>query len=134
MNKIFRARIRWYQYLFIVLLGALSLFFLWDKQAIWAALCMILLVFMIERFIHTTYTITVDGKLILHSGRFSGSRTVWIKDIASVERRSSVKIAGLSLLRYVIVGLNTGHYISLLPQKEEEFVNLLREKRGGMVI
>lgn len=132
MNKIFHVRIKWYQYLFIILLGGLAFFLLWDKQAVPAALCMVMLALLIERLIHTTYTVTTDGRLIIYSGRFSGSKTIRITDIASVERRKSVKIAGFSLLRYVLIGLNGGRYISLVPLKEVEFVQLLLEQRETM--
>ncbi len=54
MNRIFHARITWYQYLYLILLGGLSFFLLWEKLIIPAAICMVLLVVLIERFIHTT--------------------------------------------------------------------------------
>lgn len=128
MNNTFHVYIRWYQYLFMILLGGLSFYLLWYKHAPPAVLFMTLLVIVIERFIHTTYLVTVDGKLIINCGRFGGSKTVWLKDIVSVEQRRSVKIFGFSLLRYVIIQLNTGRYLSLVPVKEEEFVQLLLER------
>lgn len=128
MNRIFHARITWYQYLYLILLGGLSFFLLWDKSIILAAICMVMLVFMIERFIHTTYTITTEGQLILSAGRFSKFKPIWLKDIVSVERRSSVKVGGFAVLRYVMIGYGKGRYISVLPLKEQEFIDLL-EKR-----
>lgn len=90
---------------------------------------MLLLVFLIERFIHTTYTITARGQLIVYTGRFAGTQTVRIKDIVSVERRHSVKIGRFCLLRYVMIGLNSGRYISVVPMKEQEFIELLEKRR-----
>jgi len=110
------------------LLGGLSFFLLWDKSIILAAICMVMLVFLIERFIHTTYTITPDGHLILSSGRFAKSKSIWLKDIVSVERRDSVKIMGFSILRYVMIGYGSGRYLSILPLKEKEFVDLLETR------
>lgn len=134
MNRIFHVRILWYQYVYLILLGLLAFFLLWDKNIILAAICMVLLVVLIERFIHTTYTLTNDGKLILYTGRFSKAKTIWLKDIVSVERRHSVKIAGSSLLQYVLIGLNSGRYISVVPMKEQEFVELLEERRKKKII
>lgn len=128
MNRIFHVRITWYQYLYLILLGGLSFFLLWDKHIILASICMVMLVFLIERFIHTTYTITTDGQLILSAGRFSKSKTIWLKDIASVEQRNSVKVMGFSLLRYIMIGYGVHRYVSLLPLKEYEFVNLLQSR------
>lgn len=126
MNRIFHIRITWYQYLYLILLGGLSFFLLWDKSIILAAICMLMLVFLIERFIHTTYTITTDGKLILSIGRFSKAKIIWLKDIISVERRNSVKIMGFSVLRYVMIKYGADRYVSVLPLKEQEFIDLLK--------
>lgn len=134
MNRIFHVRITWYQYLYLILLGGLSFFLLWDKSIILAAICMVLLVVLIERFIHTTYTITNDGRLILYAGRFSKSKTIWLKDITSVLQRKSVKILGFSMLRYVMIGYGTDRYVSLLPLKETEFVHLLEVRRKELNI
>lgn len=129
MNRIFHVRITWYQYLYLILLGGLSFFLLWDKNIILAAICMVLLVLLIERFINTTYTITADGKLILAMGRFSKPKTVWLKDITSVERRNSVKFGNFSVLQYIMIGYGAGRYLSVLPLKEQEFIDLLEKKR-----
>lgn len=133
MNRIFHVRILWYQYVYLLLLGFLTFFLLWDKNIILAAICMVLIVVLIERFIHTTYTLTNDGKLILFTGRFSKTKTIWLKDIVSVERRHSVKIGGSSLLHYVMIGLNSGRYVSVVPMKEQEFVELLEERRKNNI-
>lgn len=132
MNKIFRVRIRWYQYLFLLLLGGLSFFLLWDKKIIPGAACMLFLVFLIERFIHTTYTLTADGALVIYLGRFFRTKVIRIRDIASIELRCSVKVGGRSLLRYVIIGLNTGGYLSLMPLDDEEFIRRLSEQKESM--
>lgn len=129
MNRIFHARIAWYQHLYLILLGGLAFFLLWDKNIILAGMCMVLLVFLIERFIHTTYTITTDGKLILSIGRFSKPKVIWIKDIASVYTKKSVKIMGISALSYVLIAHVSGRYTAVLPIKEREFVELLEEQR-----
>lgn len=90
---------------------------------------MVLLVFLIERFIHTTYTITADGRLVISSGRFSKSKMIWLKDITSVVNRKSVSVLNLSMLHYIMIGYGGGRYVSLLPLKELEFVTLLEDRR-----
>lgn len=130
MNRIFHTRITWYQHLYFVLLGGLTFFLLWDKSIILAVVCMLLLVFLIERLIHTTYTLTTDGRLILSAGRFTKPKTVWLKDIVSVKQRCSVRVGRCAALHYVLIECASGRYISVLPVKEQEFIDLLEERRN----
>ena len=123
MNRIFHARIAMGQYLFLILIGILAVYMLWYKSPFLAAIFMLWLVVIIEKLIHTTYTVTPDGKLVLSFGRFSRSKEILMKDITSVERASSV-------MRYVLVKYGEGKCVVLLPVKEEEFIRLLEERRG----
>lgn len=132
MNRTFHARVTWYHYLYLMLLGGLAFFLLWDKRILPAAVCMVSLVFLIDRFIHTAYTITNDGRLVVSSGRFSKPKTVWLTEITSVESRKSVNILGFSMLHYVMIGYGNGHYVSLLPLKELEFVHLLLAQKKNI--
>lgn len=61
MNRIFHARIAMGQYLFLILIGILTVYMLWSKLSLPAALFMLWLVVIIEKLIHTTYTVTPDG-------------------------------------------------------------------------
>ncbi len=131
MNRIFHARIAMGQYLFLILIGILTVYMLWSKLSLPAALFMLWLVVIIEKLIHTTYTVTPDGKLMLSFGRFSRSKEILIKDIASVERASSMQIGRFAVIRYVLVKYGEGKCAVLLPVKEEEFIRLLEERRRG---
>ena len=74
MNRIFHARIVPGQYLFLLLVAVLAFWSLWEKNILLAAVCMLGLVFLIERLIHTTYILTTEGTLRIDRGRFSGHR------------------------------------------------------------
>ena len=90
---------------------------------------MIWLVVIVEKLIHTTYTVTPDGKLILFFGRFSRGKEILLKDIISVEQASSMQIGKFAVMRYVLVKYGgEGKCAVLLPVKEEEFVRLLGER------
>ncbi len=128
MNRIFHARIAGGQYLFLILAGALAFYNLWEKQIILAIIFMLLLVINIEKLIHTTYTITSDGKLILFFGRFSRSKEILLKDIISVERACSMKIGKFAVMHYVLIKYGKDKYKGLLPVKEDEFIRLLEAK------
>ena len=133
MNRIFHARIAMGQYLFLILIGILAVYMLWYKSPFLAAIFMLWLVVIIEKLIHTTYTVTPDGKLVLSFGRFSRSKEILMKDITSVERASSMQVGRFAVMRYVLVKYGEGKCAVLLPVKEEEFIRLLEERRGRAI-
>lgn len=128
MNRIFHARIAGGQYMFLALAGALAFYNLWDKQILLAVVFILLLVFSIEKAIHTTYTITTDGKLVLFFGRFSRGKEILLKEITSIERTSSMQIGKFAVKRYVLVKYGSGKCQALVPVKEEEFIRTLHRK------
>ena len=130
MNRIFHARIAAGQYLFVILAGTIAVYGLWEKNILVAVLFMLLLVVSIEKLIHTTYTVTPDGKLKLYFGRFSRSKEILLKDVISVERASSMQIGRFAVMRYVLVKYGAGKCEVLFPVKEEEFIRLMEERRG----
>lgn len=130
MDRIFHARIAAGQFLGLLLVGGTTVWMLWEKQALPAAVLMFCLVVIIERLIHTTYTVTADGRLKLYYGRFSRGREIALKEITSVERASSMQVGRLAVMRYVLVRYGAGRCAALLPVKEEEFIRLVEERRG----
>ncbi len=128
MNRIFHARIAAGQYVFLFLESGVTIYALWMKHIVIGVFFVLLLLVCIENLIHTTYTITPDGKLQLYYGRFSRRREILLKDITSVERTSSMRIGRFAVMRYVLVSYGKGKCEALLPVKEEEFIRLLRER------
>ena len=129
MNRIFHARIAVGQYLFLVLATIIVIYAMWMQHAVMAILFMLLLIIAIERLIHTTYTLTTDGRLLLFYGRFSRSEEILLKDIISVERASSMKIGRFAVMRYVLVKYGTkGKCAVLLPVKEDLFIKTLTNR------
>lgn len=130
MNRIFHARIAWYQYFLVIVLGVNAFSFMWCQNIILATVMMLLLIVVIEQVIHTTYTITADGKLILHYGRFIRRKTILINEITSVEKIHSMKISRFSMTEYVLIEYGERKYASALPVKEREFMELLEKRRN----
>ena len=93
--------------------------------ALLALVCMVVLVLAVERLIHTTYTLTADGRLLIHRGRFSRQKEAALTEIVSVERVSVFRIGRWALMRYVLVRYRNGRFDALLPLKEDEFVGVL---------
>lgn len=129
MNRIFHARVSVGQYLFLLLVTAVTFHEMWMRHAVLTVICMLLLVVAIERLIHTTYTLTADGRLVLYFGRFTRPKEILLKDIFSIERTSSMKIGGFAVMRYVLVRYGAKKKcVVLLPVKEELFVKMLQER------
>lgn len=128
MNRIFHARIAIGQYLFILLATALTVYGLWEKHILLAVFFILLLIVSIERLIHTTYTVTTDGRLLLYFGRFSRSKEIGLKDVTAVERASSMQVGKCAVMHYILIRYREGKCVALLPVKEEEFVGLIRKQ------
>ncbi|MGX8682410.1 MAG: PH domain-containing protein [Bacteroidales bacterium] len=127
MNRIFQARITLGQYLFLLLVTGMTFWALWTKNIGLALMMVIVLLLSIEKLIHTTYTITGDGSLVLYYGRFMKGKTIPLGDITKVESAYSMSIFGFKLMRCVLVHHNQKTE-ALMPVKEKEFVELINVK------
>ena len=128
MNRIFHARIAIGQYLFLLLVTGVAIWALWDKHIVLAVLMVILLVMGIEKLIHTTYTLTSDGNLVLYYGRFMKGKTISLQEITEVERVCQMRLFGVGLMRCVLVH-HGGKTEALMPVKEKEFIDEINKKR-----
>ncbi|MCR4765080.1 MAG: PH domain-containing protein, partial [Bacteroidaceae bacterium] len=124
MNRIFQARITLGQYLFLLLVSAMTVWALWDKHILIALVMAIVLMISIEKLIHTTFTITAEGHLVLYYGRFMAQKTIPLSEVTGVERACSIKVFGFGLMRCVLIhhGNKTE---ALMPVKEDEFIALI---------
>lgn len=129
MNRTFHARLLPGSCLLLLLIAFLAVWCLWEKRPVLAAVWCLWLVFLIERLIHTSYTVTAGGTLRIDRGRFSRRHERPLSDIVSVERASSMQVAGHAWLRYVLVRYADGKFDALSPVNEEEFIRVL-EKRS----
>ena len=115
MNRIFHARIAWYQYFLLIVLGANAFGFLWCKYILLAVFMMLLLIVVIEQVIHTTYTVTPEGELI--------------KDIISIRKHHSMKFGRFSVTEYLLIEYGQEKYASVMPVKEREFIESVEKRR-----
>lgn len=129
MNRIFHARIAWYQYFLLIMLAINAFATLWGKHIILAVLIMFMLIVVIEQVIHTTYTITPEGDLIIYSGRFIRKKTIPLKEITGVRKVHSMKFGSFSVTNYILIEYGKGKFVSTLPVKEQEFMELLEKKK-----
>ena len=128
MNRIFHARITIGQYLFLLLVAGVAFWALWDKQIVIALVMAGLLIVGIEKLIHTTYTITADGNLVLYYGRFMRGKVIAMDSVSGVEKASSMNVFGFRLMRCVLVH-HEGKTEALMPVKEDEFIEAINKKK-----
>ena len=128
MNRIFHARITIGQYLFLFLVAAMTIWALWDKHIVLALLMVAILIVSIEKLIHTTYTITSDGELVLYYGRFMKGKTIPVAELTGVEQSCQIRLFGFGLMRCVLVH-HGNRTEALMPVKENEFIALINKKR-----
>ncbi|MCK9160670.1 MAG: PH domain-containing protein [Bacteroidaceae bacterium] len=128
MNRIFHARIAGYQNLLIVILGIATFYSLWVKSILATVLLMLILVVVIEKAIHTTYTFTTEDTIKLYNGRFMNKKIVPIKDITAIREYHSMKIGNFSMTHYYVIEYGKRKFVSVIPVKKHEFFDYLNKK------
>ena len=133
MNRIFHARVPWHTFFLLLLLVIVTLWFYWERSGILAALSLLFMVVLVERSIHTTYTVTIDGMLLISRGRFSKPFSVPLLDIHRIEQVRKVRLGSYCLNSYLLLyyGSSTGEekVVSLIPSNEEELVTYIQKLR-----
>ncbi len=128
MNRIFHARIAWYQYFLLVVITVNVIGAMWCKYILPAVLLGLLLIVVIEQIIHTVYVVTSDDKLEISTGRFVRKKVIPIVEITEIKKCHSMQFGKFSVTNYVLISYANGKYASVMPVKEREFAELL-EKR-----
>ncbi|MDR0893319.1 MAG: PH domain-containing protein [Mediterranea sp.] len=128
MNRIFHARIVWYQYFLLTVLTINAVGAFWVKAAMIGLIFALLLLVIIERIIHTTYTVTANDDLVVYVGRFARKRIIPIVDITAIERYRSMKFGRFSVANYLLISYGNNKFVALMPTKEAEFIELMQER------
>lgn len=128
MNRIFHARIAWYQYFLLVVLTVNMVGAFWCKIILPGVLLMLMVIVIIEQIIHTTYTVAADGTLEIYRGRFIRKKRIPLSEITAIKKCSSMKFGRFSVTDYILIEYGKGLFASLMPVKEREFVDLIEKK------
>ena len=129
MDRIFHARTAWYQFLLLLVLGINTFFFMWCKLILPALFLAILLLIVIEQIIHTTYTITKDGRLVLYYGRFRRQRIIPLDEIRSVQKERTLSLGRRSVADYLLLEYGDNRSVSLMPVDENAFLEVLAKRK-----
>ena len=128
MNRIFHARIAWYQYFLLVVLTVNMVGALWCKIILPGVLLMLMVIVVIEQIIHTLYTVTSEGMLEIYRGRFIRKKMIPISDITAIKKYNSMRIGSFSVTDYILIEYGKDKFASVMPVKEQEFVELIQKK------
>lgn len=134
MNRIFHARIAWYQYFLLAVLTVNVVGALWCKYILPAVLLMLMLVIVIEQIIHTVYTVTPDGILEISTGRFIRKKIIPVSEITAIKKCHSMKFGRFSVTEYVLIEYGKGKFASVMPVKEREFAELLEKRIKAILL
>lgn len=126
MKRTFQGRITIGMMIVFFILLSLTFYFAWQKNVL-ASPLLVLVIFLLERLLHTSYTVTSSGYLIIQKGRFSKIVHLDIQDIVRIEKGISV-YAKTGLYSYLNLILNDGRVISIWPQQEDEFLSYIKKK------
>ncbi len=127
MNRIFHARIAWYQYFLLVVLTLNAVGALWCKYILVAVLFMLMLIVVIEQVIHTVYTLTTDGNLEISRGRFIRKKVIPVSEITAIKRCHSMRLGRFSVTDYLLIEYGKGRFVSATLVKEREFVEVIEK-------
>lgn len=128
MNRTFHYRASWVNYLAVSIVAATALFFFWNRSAANAAVGFVLVMaalLMVERIVHTVYTFTSDGMLLICRGRLSRPIAIPVGDIIKAK---AVRHALLPV-RFVVVEYGIGRIITVQPADEEAFVREIERRQ-----
>ena len=128
MNRTFHYRMTWYALVGTLLTGFAALFLFWQRQgvSVWLGLlATALTVVQVERIIHTSYTLTNEGWLIITRGRFSRDRRIRIGDIWRMRPCNRA----FGLVHYLLVKYGDGHHVAIEPDNEDAFVREVKKRQ-----
>ena len=115
----------WPELLMTVVVAGFALYFFWQRTSAMALVAFLLVcldVVMIERMVHSSYTLSDDGVLEVQQGRFSKRLRI----------RVEVRKTPFGLTRYVLIEHGRHRMVSIQPERPEEFVREVR-KRLNMI-
>ena len=109
-----------------VVLAGIALSVLWHRSRVNAVVGLLLLtvvVFMVERMLHTEYRMEGD-RLTVVRGRFSRPTVVPLSDVTRIERVHRRWLAQ----HYILIEYGSGHQVSVQPQNEQSFLNEIKKR------
>lgn len=138
MTRTFQAKIPFGNYVLLAALLSVAIYLIWEtaslsKQGsgILIAFDLLAMVLIVERMIHTTYTVTSNNTLVIHTGRLSKDKVIALSDIDRIDRINSWRIAGKPLQTSLVIVTRNGKETFIKPKNEEDFIKCIAKRRSS---
>lgn len=112
----------------ITVFSLLAFYLLWQKAALTGLFVVVIVVLMIERMIHTTYTFTVSERsevLRIDRGRFSRPTVIAVNEIV----RCTLMKTAFGLSHYLLIEYGERRMVSVTPDNSEAFIAELKKRQ-----
>ena len=100
----------------------------WERSSILLAVSLLVLVVVIDRIIHTEYTLT-GGELQIRRGRFSRVQVVRLTDILKIDEVNGTRIGGKALTTFLMLSLEGGRDVIVSPCDVNGFIEQIQKQR-----
>ena len=111
----------------------LTAYFFWVKLPLPALCCMVFLVFVVERLIHTSYVFADDGCLYIRQGRFSKVKKLVLLEIRETRVVYPSALTFLKNSDAVMLEMQDGSLRFIIPSPAEEFCKYLKRRRRNVL-
>ena len=120
-SRTFQHRVTLPAVVVIVLVAAVAFSFLMSRDTVLSVVALILVcldVVIMEIVIHTSYTLTDDGMLLVDRGRFARRQAIHVCDILRMELRKTP----LCRMHYILIEYGPRKYVSNQTDNEHGFM------------
>ena len=125
-TRTYRARVQVGNWMLIAILSALTLYLIWEGNGLLIALSLLLLLLVIERTIHTEYTLNKES-LTVYNGKLSKRQVIPMDSIKRIERIRRIRIGNRAFITYLIVVYGENKTIAVMPKEEDAFIGQIME-------
>lgn len=128
MERIFHQQFTMANKCGITLFSLLACYLFWHKAALPGMFVAVIVVLMIERMIHTTYTFTASDRgevLRINRGRFSKPMTIAVDEIIRCTRMKTA----FGLSHYLLIEYGARRIMSVTPDNSEAFIAELKKRQ-----
>ena len=88
-------------------------------------MCLLLGAACVDRLVHTTYTFTADGNLVIVRGRLGKSTTIAVNEIIAARAVRGT----LFTARHIVIEYGCGKITYAQPQQTKEFIEEIRRRQ-----
>ena len=126
-NRTFQHRVTTTGIVIPIIMAVMAMYFLWHRTAIHLIIgfgLIVIVVLMLERLLHTRYTITAD-QLVIDRGRLDQQQSIPLQDITritKIERKWPVT-------RYILIEYGGRHETAVQPLNEDCFIQEIQKRQ-----